>query len=219
MRAPLLERRNESAVGGRAMRTIKLLNLRGSGTEECWSCGLALGPASICALPLLCTWPSPGCPPPPPPPPRQVYLPLDGAYRPGPLDGTGSHGESSSFARAGSTSTPLALVTFPSRSDPNLSPACAIPVPLPSHCPPSFPLQLLPAIHVIPAVPVLVPVSHSALLTSPFPHRLPAPLVYILDTGVRTTHVAFSGRVGEGTSMLGGGYGDDNGHGTHVAGA
>ncbi|GFR51838.1 hypothetical protein Agub_g14303, partial [Astrephomene gubernaculifera] len=42
--------------------------------------------------------------------------------------------------------------------------------------------------------------------------------IYILDTGVRTSHSAFSGRVGEGTSMLGGSYQDDNGHGTHVAG-
>ncbi|GLC52478.1 hypothetical protein PLESTB_000633700 [Pleodorina starrii] len=43
--------------------------------------------------------------------------------------------------------------------------------------------------------------------------------IFILDTGVRTTHVAFSGgRVGAGASMLGGSYQDDNGHGTHVAG-
>lgn len=42
--------------------------------------------------------------------------------------------------------------------------------------------------------------------------------MYILDTGVRASHFAFSGRLGEGTSMLGGSNADDNGHGTHVAG-
>ena len=42
--------------------------------------------------------------------------------------------------------------------------------------------------------------------------------VYILDTGVRTSHADFSGRVGEGTSLLGGSSQDDHGHGTHVAG-
>ncbi|EFJ45601.1 hypothetical protein VOLCADRAFT_94094 [Volvox carteri f. nagariensis] len=42
--------------------------------------------------------------------------------------------------------------------------------------------------------------------------------VFILDTGVRTSHVAFYGRVGEGTSFVGNSYQDDNGHGTHVAG-
>jgi hypothetical protein len=44
--------------------------------------------------------------------------------------------------------------------------------------------------------------------------------VYLLDTGVRGSHVDFSGRLGEGTSMLGGTTGttDPNGHGTHAAG-
>lgn len=35
---------------------------------------------------------------------------------------------------------------------------------------------------------------------------------------MRTSHVAFSGRVGEGMEFVGGSYQDDNGHGTHVAG-
>lgn len=57
----------------------------------------------------------------------------------------------------------------------------------------------------------------------PRPHSLPFPLplnrpVYILDTGARTSHQDFRGRVGEGTSLLGGSNWDDNGHGTHVAG-
>ncbi|GIL83633.1 hypothetical protein Vretifemale_12298 [Volvox reticuliferus] len=42
--------------------------------------------------------------------------------------------------------------------------------------------------------------------------------VYILDTGVRTSHFAFSGRVGEGTTFFGNSFQDDHGHGTHVAG-
>ncbi len=42
--------------------------------------------------------------------------------------------------------------------------------------------------------------------------------VYILDTGLRTSHNDFSGRVGQGFSPVGGGVGDCQGHGTHVAG-
>lgn len=50
-------------------------------------------------------------------------------------------------------------------------------------------------------------------------HVLPSPLaVYVLDTGIRSTHYAFSGRVGAGTSMLGSSWEDDHGHGTHVSG-
>ncbi len=44
--------------------------------------------------------------------------------------------------------------------------------------------------------------------------------VYVLDTGVRTTHDQFGGRASVGTDVVGdGGTGQDcNGHGTHVAG-
>jgi len=41
---------------------------------------------------------------------------------------------------------------------------------------------------------------------------------YVIDTGMDVTHVEFTGRVGEGFSATGGGFLDDNGHGTHVAG-
>ena len=43
---------------------------------------------------------------------------------------------------------------------------------------------------------------------------------YIIDTGIRTTHEEFTGRIGEGYSAIDDGYGveDRNGHGTHVAG-
>jgi aqualysin 1 len=41
---------------------------------------------------------------------------------------------------------------------------------------------------------------------------------YIIDTGIRGTHNEFSGRMGNGYSSIGGGTGDCNGHGTHVAG-
>lgn len=41
---------------------------------------------------------------------------------------------------------------------------------------------------------------------------------YVFDTGIRTTHVDFSGRVVGGFSPLGGGYEDCNGHGTHLTG-
>lgn len=44
------------------------------------------------------------------------------------------------------------------------------------------------------------------------------PAVYVLDTGVRTSHVDFKGRVGAGASSVGSSVMDDNGHGTHVAG-
>lgn len=43
--------------------------------------------------------------------------------------------------------------------------------------------------------------------------------VYVLDTGVRTSHIDFKGRVGDGATTVGGSTTDDNGHGTHVAGA
>ncbi|HEX8699240.1 MAG TPA: Ig-like domain-containing protein, partial [Myxococcaceae bacterium] len=43
---------------------------------------------------------------------------------------------------------------------------------------------------------------------------------YIFDTGVRSTHVEFAGRMGPGFDAVGDGYGteDCHGHGTHVAG-
>ncbi|HEV8115039.1 MAG TPA: S8 family serine peptidase, partial [Acidimicrobiales bacterium] len=44
--------------------------------------------------------------------------------------------------------------------------------------------------------------------------------VYVIDTGVRATHVEFGGRVAPGYTAINDGYGtgDCNGHGTHVAG-
>ncbi len=44
--------------------------------------------------------------------------------------------------------------------------------------------------------------------------------VYIVDTGIRATHVALGGRIGEGFTAINDGNGTDdcNGHGTHVAG-
>lgn len=42
--------------------------------------------------------------------------------------------------------------------------------------------------------------------------------VYVLDTGIRWTHIDFSGRVGESTSIISNSYWDDHGHGTHVSG-
>ncbi len=41
---------------------------------------------------------------------------------------------------------------------------------------------------------------------------------YIIDTGVRTTHNEFAGRIGNTYSAIAGGVEDCNGHGTHVAG-
>ncbi|WP_293170131.1 S8 family peptidase [Oceanithermus sp.] len=43
---------------------------------------------------------------------------------------------------------------------------------------------------------------------------------YIIDTGIRSTHVEFSGRIGNGYTAINDGLGteDGNGHGTHVAG-
>ncbi|MGH8707991.1 MAG: S8 family peptidase [Burkholderiales bacterium] len=41
---------------------------------------------------------------------------------------------------------------------------------------------------------------------------------YVIDTGLDVNHAEFAGRVGEGFSATGDGVGDDNGHGTHVAG-
>ena len=42
---------------------------------------------------------------------------------------------------------------------------------------------------------------------------------YIIDTGIRSTHSEFAGRVGAGYDVIDGGAPDDcNGHGTHVAG-
>ncbi len=44
--------------------------------------------------------------------------------------------------------------------------------------------------------------------------------VYVIDTGVRATHLEFAGRVAPGYTAINDGYGasDCNGHGTHVAG-
>ncbi|MGH9751118.1 MAG: S8 family peptidase [Candidatus Polarisedimenticolia bacterium] len=42
--------------------------------------------------------------------------------------------------------------------------------------------------------------------------------LYVLDTGLDAAHPEFEGRVGDGYSVPGDGTGDDNGHGTHVAG-
>ncbi|MEM6453927.1 MAG: S8 family serine peptidase [Acidobacteriota bacterium] len=43
--------------------------------------------------------------------------------------------------------------------------------------------------------------------------------VYVLDTGIRSSHVEFTGRVGNGFDVIDGGAPNDcNGHGTHVAG-
>ncbi len=42
--------------------------------------------------------------------------------------------------------------------------------------------------------------------------------VYVIDTGMDVDQDEFTGRVGEGYSSQPGGFGDDNGHGTHVAG-
>ncbi|AEB12761.1 S8 family peptidase [Marinithermus hydrothermalis] len=44
--------------------------------------------------------------------------------------------------------------------------------------------------------------------------------VYVIDTGIRTTHAEFTGRIGNGYTAIndGNGYADCNGHGTHVAG-
>ena len=42
--------------------------------------------------------------------------------------------------------------------------------------------------------------------------------VYVIDTGIRTTHNQFSGRVGAGHAAVGGDVEDCAGHGTHVAG-
>lgn len=43
---------------------------------------------------------------------------------------------------------------------------------------------------------------------------------YIIDTGIRSTHVEFTGRIGNGYTAINDGYGteDCDGHGTHVAG-
>lgn len=42
--------------------------------------------------------------------------------------------------------------------------------------------------------------------------------VYVIDTGIDVDHEDFAGRIGEGFSSQPGGFGDDQGHGTHVAG-
>ena len=41
---------------------------------------------------------------------------------------------------------------------------------------------------------------------------------YVLDTGLDVEHEEFRGRIGEGFASRGGGFLDDNGHGTNVAG-
>ncbi len=41
---------------------------------------------------------------------------------------------------------------------------------------------------------------------------------YVLDTGIRSTHNEFTGRMGNGVSFVGGSAEDCHGHGTHVAG-
>ena len=41
---------------------------------------------------------------------------------------------------------------------------------------------------------------------------------YIVDSGIRSSHVEFAGRIGPGFDAVGGGTGDCSGHGTHVAG-
>ncbi|KAK2590218.1 hypothetical protein QQS21_012106 [Conoideocrella luteorostrata] len=43
-------------------------------------------------------------------------------------------------------------------------------------------------------------------------------MVYVVDTGVRTSHVEFQGRATFGKSFVEGAQTDDNGHGSHVAG-
>jgi serine protease AprX len=42
--------------------------------------------------------------------------------------------------------------------------------------------------------------------------------IAVVDTGIDTAHPDFGGRIAGGSSMIGGDYGDENGHGTHVAG-
>ena len=42
--------------------------------------------------------------------------------------------------------------------------------------------------------------------------------IYVLDTGVRTSHVKFEGRASYGYNAVGGSNDDENGHGTHIAG-
>ena len=46
-------------------------------------------------------------------------------------------------------------------------------------------------------------------------------VVFVLDTGLRWSHVDFTSpnnRVSDSISMIGGSWWDDNGHGTHVSG-
>lgn len=50
------------------------------------------------------------------------------------------------------------------------------------------------------------------------PHSGVGVHVYVLDTGVDTSHADFAGRVGEGFSAYDDGTDDDHGHGTHVSG-
>ncbi|SCL17820.1 Peptidase inhibitor I9 [Micromonospora nigra] len=52
-----------------------------------------------------------------------------------------------------------------------------------------------------------------------YPNTAPNVHAYVIDTGVRSTHGDFGGRVGGGIDLVDGGPADDcNGHGTHVAG-
>jgi len=41
---------------------------------------------------------------------------------------------------------------------------------------------------------------------------------YVVDSGIRSTHLDFGGRIGKSYSAIGGGIEDCNGHGTHVSG-
>ena len=51
-----------------------------------------------------------------------------------------------------------------------------------------------------------------------YPNTASNVTVYIIDTGIRTTHVDFGGRAVWGTNTIDGNNTDCNGHGTHVAG-
>ena len=70
----------------------------------------------------------------------------------------------------------------------------------------------------------LTPKSIPPIPPSPIPPPTPTPFspsppVYVLDTGVRSTHHDFTGRLGEGTCLVPGcnSYEDDEGHGTFTS--